>query len=210
MTREDLEKIAEIVIKHDLYVLSDEIYSELTYTGENHVSIASLPGMWSRTIVVNGFSKSYAMTGWRIGYVAAPALIMAQMLKIHQFAIMCAPTTAQYAAIEAMKNGDEDIAYMRAEYNARRKYLLDAFAELDIPCFEAEGAFYVFPCIKKFGMTSDEFANRLLEEQHLAVIPGTAFGDSGEGYLRVSYAYSLKSLKKAMKRIELFIEGLKA
>ena len=209
MTREDLEKIAEVVIKHDLYVLSDEIYSELTYTGEGHVSIASLPGMWSRTIVVNGFSKSYAMTGWRIGYVAAPVNIMTQMLKIHQFAIMCAPTNSQYAAIEAMKNGDEDIAYMRAEYNARRKYLLEAFAELDIPCFEAEGAFYVFPCIKKFGMTSDEFANRLLEEQHLAVIPGTAFGDSGEGFLRVSYAYSLKDLRKAMKRIEKFIEGLK-
>ena len=210
MTREDLEKIAQIVIKHDLYVLSDEIYSELTYTGENHVSIASLPGMWSRTIVVNGFSKSYAMTGWRIGYAAAPALIMAQMLKIHQFAIMCAPTNSQYAAIEAMKNGDEDIAYMRAEYNIRRKYLLDAFAQLDIPCFEAEGAFYVFPCIRRFGMTSEEFANRLLEEQHLAVIPGSAFGDSGEGFLRISYAYSLKDLKKAMKRLELFIEGLDA
>ena len=210
MTRQDLEKIAQIVIKHDLYVLSDEIYSELTYTGENHVSIASLPGMWSRTIVVNGFSKSYAMTGWRIGYVAAPALIMAQMLKIHQFAIMCAPTNSQYAAIEAMKNGDEDIAYMRAEYNIRRKYLLDAFAQLDIPCFEAEGAFYVFPCIRRFGMTSEEFANRLLEEQHLAVIPGSAFGDSGEGFLRISYAYSLKDLKKAMKRLELFIEGLDA
>ena len=210
MTRQDLEKIAQIVIKHDLYVLSDEIYSELTYTGENHVSIASLPGMWSRTIVVNGFSKSYAMTGWRIGYAAAPALIMAQMLKIHQFAIMCAPTNSQYAAIEAMKNGDEDIAYMRAEYNIRRKYLLDAFAQLDIPCFEAEGAFYVFPCIRRFGMTSEEFANRLLEEQHLAVIPGSAFGDSGEGFLRISYAYSLKDLKKAMKRLELFIEGLDA
>ena len=210
MTRQDLEKIAQIVIKHDLYVLSDEIYSELTYTGENHVSIASLPGMWSRTIVVNGFSKSYAMTGWRIGYAAVPALIMAQMLKIHQFAIMCAPTNSQYAAIEAMKNGDEDIAYMRAEYNIRRKYLLDAFAQLDISCFEAEGAFYVFPCIRRFGMTSEEFANRLLEEQHLAVIPGSAFGDSGEGFLRISYAYSLKDLKKAMKRLELFIEGLDA
>ncbi len=203
-TREDLKAIAEVVMKHDLFVLSDEIYSELTYTGEKHVSIASIPGMRERTVVVNGFSKAFAMTGWRLGYAAAPALIAAQMLKIHQYAIMCAPTNSQYAAIEAMKNGDEDIAYMRSEYDVRRKYLLDRFAQLGIPCFEARGAFYLFPCIKQFGMTSEEFAQRLLDEQKLAVVPGSAFGDSGEGFVRISYAYSLKSLKKAMDRIEAF------
>ena len=164
--------------------------------------------MRDRTIVVNGFSKAFAMTGWRLGYVSGPERIVAQMLKIHQFAIMCAPTNSQYAAIEAMKNGDEDIAYMRNQYDMRRKYLLDRFAQLEIPCFEAKGAFYLFPCIKKFGMTSDEFAQRLLDSQKLAVVPGSAFGDSGEGYLRISYAYSMKSLKKAMDRIEMFITTL--
>jgi len=208
MSREDLQKIADVVIKHDLFVLSDEIYSELTYTGDNHVSIASIPGMRERTVIVNGFSKAYAMTGWRLGYVVGPAPIAKQMLKIHQFAIMCAPTNSQYAAIEALKNGEEDIAYMRAEYNVRRKYLLDRFAELGIPCFEAKGAFYLFPCIKKFGMNSNDFAARLLEEQKLAVVPGSAFGDSGEGFLRISYAYSMKDLKRAMERIEKFINTL--
>lgn len=208
MTREELQAIADVVMKHDLFVLSDEIYSELTYTGENHVSIASIPGMWERTVVVNGFSKAFAMTGWRLGYVAAPARIAKQMLKIHQFAIMCAPTNSQYAAIEAMKNGDEDIEYMRGEYDLRRKYLLERFAEMGIPCFEAKGAFYLFPCIKQFGMTSEEFASKLLEEQKLAVVPGSAFGDSGEGFLRISYAYSMKDLKRAMGRIEEFISTI--
>ena len=206
--REQLQAIADVVIKHDLFVLSDEIYSELTYSDEPHVSIASLPGMRERTIVVNGFSKAFAMTGWRLGYVSGPERIIAQMLKIHQFAIMCAPTNSQYAAIAAIKNGEDDIRFMRAEYNMRRKYLLDRFENLGIPCFEAKGAFYLFPCIKKFGMTSEEFAEKLLDEQKLAVVPGSAFGNSGEGYLRISYAYSMKSLKKAMDRIEEFVSGL--
>jgi len=209
MNRTELQKIADVIIKHDLYVLSDEIYSELTYSDDKHVSIASLNGMRERTVVVNGFSKAFAMTGWRLGYVAAPANISKQMLKIHQYAIMCAPTNSQYAAIEAMKNGDEDIAYMRAEYDVRRKYLLDRFKQLDIPCFEAKGAFYLFPCIKKFGMTSEEFAQKILDEQKLAVVPGSAFGDSGEGFIRISYAYSLKNLKKAMDRIEAFAKDHK-
>ena len=206
--RAQLQAIADVVIKHDLFVLSDEIYSELTYSDEPHVSIASLPGMRERTIVVNGFSKAFAMTGWRLGYVSGPERIIAQMLKIHQFAIMCAPTNSQYAAIAAIKNGEDDIRFMRAEYNMRRKYLLDRFENLGIPCFEAKGAFYLFPCIKKFGMTSEEFAEKLLDEQKLAVVPGSAFGNSGEGYLRISYAYSMKSLKKAMDRIEEFVSGL--
>jgi len=206
-SKEQLQAIADVVIKHDLFVLSDEIYSELTYTGENHVSIASLPGMRDRTIVVNGFSKAFAMTGWRLGYVSGPANIVTQMLKIHQFAIMCAPTNSQYAGIEAMRNGDEDILYMRAEYDIRRKYLLERFRELGIPCYEAKGAFYLFPCIEKFGMTSSEFCEKLLEEQKLAVVPGSAFGASGEGFVRISYAYSLKNLKKAMARIEAFAEA---
>lgn len=206
--RAQLQAIADVVIKHDLFVLSDEIYSELTYSDEPHVSIASLPGMRERTIVVNGFSKAFAMTGWRLGYVSGPERIIAQMLKIHQFAIMCAPTNSQYAAIAAIKNGEDDIRFMRAEYNMRRKYLLDRFENLGIPCFEAKGAFYLFPCIKKFGMTSEEFAEKLLDEQKLAVVPGSAFGNSGEGYLRISYAYSMKSLKKAMDRIDEFVSGL--
>lgn len=208
MSKKELEEIAEVVIEHDLFVLSDEIYSELSYSDEKHVSIASLPGMRERTIVVNGFSKAFAMTGWRLGYVAAPSVIAKQMLKIHQFAIMCAPTNSQYAAIEALKNGEEDIAYMRNEYNVRRKYLLNRFDELGIPCFEAKGAFYLFPCIKKFGMSSEEFARRLLDEQKLAVVPGSAFGASGEGFIRISYAYSMKDLQKAMDRIEAFIKGM--
>ena len=194
MEKSDLEAIAEIIKKHDLYVLSDEIYSELTYT-DNHVSIASLPGMKERTIVINGFSKSHAMTGWRLGYACGPEIIIKQMLKIHQYAIMCAPTTSQYAAIDAMKNGDEDVQKMREEYNGRRRYLLHRFKEMGLECFEPFGAFYMFPCIKEFGMTSEEFATALLKAKKVAVVPGTAFGECGEGFLRVSYAYSREELK---------------
>ena len=208
MEKEDLEPIAELVKKHDLYVVSDEIYAELNYTGRTHVSIATLPGMRERTVVINGFSKSFAMTGWRLGYAAAPRLIMDQMLKIHQYAIMCAPTTAQYAAVEALKNGDQDIELMRNEYDGRRKYLLKRFWDMGIDCFEAQGAFYVFPDISHFGMSSDEFATRLLHEQKLAVVPGTAFGECGEGHLRISYAYSLRDLSRALDRIEAFVKGL--
>ena len=207
MEKEDLEAIAKVVIEKDLYVISDEIYGELTYKGE-HVSIVSLPGMKERTILINGFSKAYAMTGWRLGYACGPELIMKQMIKIHQFAIMCAPTTSQYAAVEALKNGDEDVARMREEYNHRRRYLLNEFKRMGLPCFEPYGAFYVFPCIKKFGMTSDEFCTRLLTEEKLAVVPGNAFGDCGEGYIRISYAYSLENLKAAMERFERFISKL--
>lgn len=208
MEKEDLEKIAEVVIKHDIFVLSDEIYSELTYL-ENHVSIASLPGMWERTIVINGFSKSHAMTGWRLGYACGPAVIIKQMLKIHQYAIMCAPSTSQYAAVEALRNGDEDVKAMREEYDGRRRYLLHRFKEMGLSCFEPFGAFYVFPCIKEFGMTSEEFATKLINTQKLAVVPGTAFGDCGEGFIRISYAYSLDSLKKAMDRMEAFVTELR-
>lgn len=205
MERKDLEAVAEIVRKHDLYVISDEIYSELTYLDE-HTTIASLPGMQERTILINGFSKAYAMTGWRLGYACGPKEIIEQMLKIHQYAIMCAPTTSQYAAVDALRNGDEDVAKMREEYNGRRRYLLTRFQEMGLPCFEPFGAFYVFPCIKEFGMTSDEFATKLLKEQKVAVVPGTAFGASGEGFVRISYAYSLNNLKKALDRMELFIQ----
>ena len=208
MEKADLEAIAEVVIKHDLFVLSDEIYSELTYL-DNHVTIASLPGMWERTILINGFSKSYAMTGWRLGYACGPEVIIKQMTKIHQFAIMCAPTTSQYAAVEALKNGDEDVAKMREEYNGRRRYLMHRFKEMGLECFEPFGAFYVFPCIKEFGMTSDEFANAFLNAQKVAVVPGTAFGACGEGFIRISYAYSLDVLKKAMDRMEIFIAELR-
>ena len=207
MSREDLEKIAKVVIDHDLYVLSDEIYSELTYKGE-HVSIASLPGMKERTILINGFSKAYAMTGWRLGYACGPEVIMKQMIKIHQFAIMCAPTTSQYAAVEALRNGDDDVKMMREEYNRRRRYLLNEFKKLGIECFEPFGAFYVFPSISQFGMSSDEFCTRLLMEEKLAVVPGNAFGNCGEGFIRISYAYSLDNLKTAMERFERFIKKL--
>ena len=209
MEKADLEKIAEVVIKHDLYVISDEIYSELTYL-DNHVTIASLPGMKERTILINGFSKSYAMTGWRLGYACGPAAIIRQMLKIHQYAIMCAPTTSQYAAVDALRNGDEDVARMREEYDGRRRYLLHRFKEMGLSCFEPFGAFYVFPCIKEFGMTSDEFANELLRSQKVAVVPGTAFGACGEGYVRISYAYSLENLKAAMDRIEAFVTDFRS
>ena len=207
MEKEDLEAIAKVVIEKDLYVISDEIYGELTYSGK-HVSIVSLPGMKERTILINGFSKAYAMTGWRLGYACGPQAIMEQMVKIHQFAIMCAPTTSQYAAVEALRNGDDDVLMMKEQYNHRRRFLLSEFERIGLPCFEPYGAFYVFPCIKKFGMTSDEFCTRLLKEEKLAVVPGTAFGDCGEGYIRVSYAYSLENLKAAMERLERFISKL--
>ena len=208
MDKEDLEKIAKVIIEKDIYVMSDEIYSELSYK-DKHVSIASLPQMKERTILINGFSKAYAMTGWRLGYACAPKEIIKQMTKIHQYAIMCAPTTSQYAAVEALKNGDNDVVMMRQSYNQRRRFLLNAFKEMNLPCFEPFGAFYVFPCIKEFGMTSEEFATRLLQEEKVAAIPGNAFGDSGEGYLRISYAYSLDNLKKAMERLGRFVKKLR-
>lgn len=207
MTKEELERIAEVCIENDIYVLSDEIYAELTY-GSEHVSIASVSGMRERTIVINGFSKAYAMTGWRLGYAAGPELILEQMIKIHQFAIMCAPTTSQYAAIEALKNGDDDVREMRESYNQRRRFLINEFEKMNLQCFEPFGAFYMFPNIKRFGMTSDEFATRLLHEEKVAVVPGTAFGECGEGFLRISYAYSLEALKEALGRIDRFIRRL--
>lgn len=205
LRRSDLEDIAQICIEHDLYVLSDEIYGELTYGDEEHVTIASLPGMRDRTILINGFSKAFAMTGWRLGYACGPQVIIKQMLKIHQFAIMCAPTTSQYAAVEALKNGDEDVAMMRESYDQRRKFLVKTFRDMGLECFEPFGAFYIFPSIKSLGMTSDEFAETLLKEEKVAVVPGTAFGDSGEGFLRISYAYSLEELKEATDRIARFV-----
>ena len=208
MEKEDLEKLVPIIEEHDLYVLSDEIYAELTYQ-EEHVSIASLPGMKERTVLINGFSKSHAMTGWRLGYACAPAPIIEQMLKIHQYAIMCAPTTSQYAAVEAVKNCDEEVAAMREEYNARRRYLMHRFQEMHLQCFEPFGAFYIFPSIKEFGMTSEEFATEFLRRKKVAVVPGTAFGDCGEGFLRVSYAYSIEELKEALGRLANFVERLR-
>ena len=207
LNREELQIIADIVKEHDLFVMSDEIYSELNYEG-GHVSIASIPGMRERTIVINGFSKSYAMTGWRLGYAAGPKEIMKQMLKIHQFVIMCAPTTSQYAAIEALRNGDEDVRRMRESYDERRRFLVNALNEMGLPCFEPKGAFYVLPNISAYGMTSEEFARRLLEQERVAVVPGTAFGECGEGFLRISYAYSIDNLKKALDKIEKFIDTL--
>ena len=209
MEKKDLEAIAKVIIEKDLFVITDEIYGELTYNGK-HTSIISLPGMQERTILINGFSKAYAMTGWRLGYACGPKEIIGQMIKIHLFAIMCAPTTSQYAGVEALRNGDEDVAMMREEYNRRRRYLLNEFKEMGLQCFEPYGAFYVFPCIRQFGMTSDEFATRLLREEKLAVVPGTAFGDCGEGYIRISYAYSLEDLKKAMERLRRFIADISA
>lgn len=209
MERGDLEEVAKVCIENDILVISDEIYSELTYKGQ-HVSIASLDGMKERTIVINGFSKAFAMTGWRLGYAAAPKTILEQMLKIHQFAIMCAPTNSQYAAVEALKNGAKDVEEMREAYDQRRRYLIHRFKEMGLECFEPFGAFYVFPSIKKFGLSSEEFANRLLKEEKVAVVPGTAFGDCGEGFLRISYAYSLENLKVALGRFENFIRKLNA
>lgn len=209
MEKKDLEDIAKICVEKDIYVLSDEIYSELTY-GTDHVSIASFPGMRERTIVINGFSKGFAMTGWRLGYAAGPANIMEQMLKIHQFAIMCAPTMSQYAAVDALQHGEKDVQVMRESYNQRRRFLMNAFKEMGLECFEPFGAFYVFPNINKYGLTSEEFATRLLKEEKVAVVPGTAFGDCGEGFLRISYAYSLDNLKIALDRVKNFIERLDA
>ena len=208
MEKKDLEAVAEVVKKHDLFVLSDEIYAELTYL-DNHVSIASIPGMRERTIVINGFSKSHAMTGWRLGYACGPEVIIKQMLKIHQFAIMCAPTTSQYAAVEALRNGDEDVAMMREEYNGRRRYVLERFKEMGLSCFEPFGAFYAFPCIKDLGMSSDEFATKLLQTKKVAVVPGTAFGACGEGFLRISYAYSLDDLRIALDRVAEFVTEIR-
>ncbi len=208
MEKEDLEAIAPIIEKHDLFVISDEIYSELSYKSK-HVSICSIPGMRERTIIINGFSKAYAMTGWRLGYALGPEVIIKQMIKLHQFAIMCAPTTSQYAAIEALKNGEEDVIEMTEAYNQRRRYLMNEFKEMGLPCFEPFGAFYVFPCIKEFGMTSEEFALKFLEEEKVAVVPGTAFGDCGEGFLRISYAYSIEDLKVAIGRLKRFVEKLR-
>ena len=207
MKAEELEEIAKIVIEKDLFVISDEIYAELTY-GSDHTTIASFPGMKDRTVLINGFSKSYAMTGWRLGYAAAPRVILEQMLKIHQFAIMCAPTTSQYAAVAALRDGDKDVQVMRESYDQRRRYLIHAFKEMGMECFEPHGAFYTFPSVKRFGMTSDEFATRLLREEKVAVVPGTAFGDCGEGFLRISYAYSLKNLKEALSRMDRFVKKL--
>jgi aminotransferase len=207
MTAEELKDIVEVVIEKDLFVISDEIYAELTYGGD-HTTIASFPGMRDRTVLINGFSKSYAMTGWRLGYATAPRVILEQMLKIHQFAIMCAPTASQYAAVAALRDGDKDVQVMRESYDQRRRYLVHAFKEMGLECFEPHGAFYLFPSIKRFGMTSDEFATRLLREEKVAVVPGTAFGDCGEGFLRISYAYSLKNLKEALSRMDRFVKNL--
>jgi len=208
MEKSDLEEIAKVIIENDLYVISDEIYSELTYNGK-HSSIVSIKGMKERTVLINGFSKSFAMTGWRLGYACAPKNIQEQMLKIHQYAIMCAPTTSQYAAVEALKNGEKDVDEMRKSYNHRRRFLMNAFKEMNLECFEPFGAFYVFPCIKEFKMTSEEFATKFLTEEKVATVPGTAFGDSGEGYLRISYAYSLETLKVAMAKLSNFVTRLR-
>lgn len=208
MEKHNLEEIAKVIIEKDIFVMSDEIYSELTYKGK-HISIASLPGMKERTILINGFSKAYAMTGWRLGYACAPKEIIEQMTKIHQFAIMCAPTTSQYAAVEALRNGDEDVKEMCTAYNQRRRFLMHSFQKMGLKCFEPFGAFYVFPSIQEFGITSDEFATRFLEEEKVAVVPGTAFGESGEGFLRISYAYSLENLKIALERLERFVKKLR-
>lgn len=209
MRKDELEKIAEIVIKHNLFVISDEIYSELTYGNEEHCSIASIDGMQERTIVINGFSKTYSMTGWRLGYALGPEPVISQMTKLHQFAIMSAPTNSQYAAIEALKYGDKDIAKMREDYDMRRRFTVNAFREIGLDCFEPEGAFYVFPCIKSTGLSSNEFCERLIMEKHVAVIPGTAFGDCGEGFIRVSYCYSIDNIRKAIDKIGEFVEELK-
>ncbi len=209
MERKDLEAVAEVVREHDLYVISDEIYSELTYLPGRHTSIAEIEGMKERTIYINGFSKAFAMTGWRLGYACAPRDIITQMLKIHQFAIMCAPTTSQYAAVEALRHCDAEVEEMRKEYDGRRRYLLDRLRKMGLKCFEPYGAFYVFPSIKEFGISSDEFATRFLQEQKVAVVPGTAFGDCGEGFLRISYAYSIDDLRVALDRLEVFVQGLR-
>ncbi len=209
MEKKDLESILDVIVENDLFVLTDEIYAELTYTEAGHISIASMPGMRDRTIYINGFSKAFAMTGWRLGYACGPEVIIREMIKIHQFAIMCAPTTSQYAAVEALRNGDDDVAMMREAYNGRRRYLVHRFKEMGLSCFEPYGAFYIFPSIQEFGMTSEEFAMRFLDEEKVAVVPGTAFGACGEGFLRISYAYSLDALKEALDRLERFVQKLR-
>ena len=209
MEKEDLEAIREVILKHDIYVLSDEIYAELSYK-DKHVSITSLPGMRERTILINGFSKAYAMTGWRLGYACGPKAVIEQMTKIHQFCIMCAPTTSQYAAVEALKNGDADVAEMRDAYNQRRRFLMNAFKEMGIECFEPYGAFYIFPCIKEFGMTSEEFATEAIEKYQVAVVPGTCFGDGGEGFIRCCYATDINKIKIAMERLAELVKSKKS
>lgn len=209
LAKEELEDIAKVIIKHNLFVISDEIYSELTYTEEGHTSIASIDGMQERTIVINGFSKTYSMTGWRLGYALGPAPVIEQMTKLHQFAIMSAPTNSQYAAIEALKNGDKDIKDMRLDYDMRRRFIVDGFNKIGLTCFEPKGAFYAFPCIKSTGLSSEEFAERLIKSKRVAVVPGNAFGESGEGYIRVSYCYSIENIKAALTRIEEFVKELK-
>ena len=206
--RDELEAIAKLAIQYDAFVVTDEVYEYIIYAPAEHICMASLPGMFEHTITCNSLSKTYSITGWRLGYACAPELILKQMLKIHQYAIMCAPTTSQYAAVEALRNGDEDVQHMRESYDQRRRFLINAFEEMHLDCFEPQGAFYMFPSIKRFGMTSEEFATRLLREEKVAVVPGTAFGDCGEGFLRVSYAYSLKSLKEALSRIKRFVDRL--
>lgn len=208
MEKEDLEAISKLVIEHDLMVLSDEIYSELTYGGKTHVSVATIEGMKERTIVINGFSKSFAMTGWRLGFACGPKEIVAMMTKLHQFGIMSAPTTAQYAAIEALRNGDDDIVYMRDQYDMRRRLVVGSLNKMGLTCFEPKGAFYCFPCIKSTGLTSEEFCTKLLHSKHVALVPGSAFGECGEGFVRLSYSYSLKHLKKALTLIEEFLKEL--
>lgn len=208
MRRDDLERIAEIIIKHDILVLSDEIYSALTFGNEKHVSVASLEGMKERTVVINGFSKTYSMTGWRLGYALGPAPIIKQMTKLHQFAIMSAPTNSQYAAIEALRNGDQDIEKMLADYDMRRKFTVSEFRKIGLDCFEPEGAFYVFPCIRSTGLSSDEFCEKLIMTKRVAVVPGNAFGDCGEGFIRVSYCYSIDNIREAVKRIGEFVKEL--
>lgn len=207
MEERDLEAIVPIILKHNLYVLTDEIYSALSYKGKHH-SIIEFPGMRERTVYINGFSKAYAMTGWRLGYACAEERILKQMLKLHQFAIMCAPTTSQYSAVEALRNGDADVRKMREAYDERRRFLVYHLRKMGLDCFEPYGAFYVFPSIRKFGLSSEEFAEKLLKEEKVAVVPGNAFGASGEGFIRISYAYSLDNLKKAMERMERFIKSL--
>lgn len=209
MTKSDLMKLTDIIIKNEILVLSDEIYSELTYTKEGHTSIASLDGMQERTIVINGFSKTYSMTGWRLGYALGPAPIIQQMTKLHQFAIMSSPTNSQYAAIDALKNGDDDVKRMKQDYDMRRRFTVKGFRDIGLECFEPKGAFYVFPCIKSTGLSSEEFAERLIKAKRVAVVPGNAFGDCGEGFIRVSYCYSIDNIKEAIRRIGEFVEELK-
>jgi aminotransferase len=209
LNKDELEALSKVIIKHNILVLSDEIYSELTYTQQGHTSIASINGMQERTIVINGFSKTYSMTGWRLGYALGPAPVIEQMTKLHQFAIMSAPTNSQYAAIDALKNGDDDIAKMRLDYDMRRRFTVDGFRKIGLDCFEPQGAFYVFPCIKSTGLSSEEFAERLIKSKRVAVVPGNAFGDCGEGYIRVSYCYSIDNIKEAISRIGEFVKELK-